>query len=133
MSEIVDTPTSTSTSVAGNETVSLADEIKKYDTEKLISFFQERGLGLDLDDENIIRKEKITGQDFFDITEEKLEKWGMPGGPAMRLVKFAKECKDKKLRSFSSYKTKKELGEVLEKYGIISGDITRIPQFIPRK
>ena len=80
------TPASTSTTVAGNETVSLADEIKKYDTEKLISFLQERGLGLDLDDENIIRKEKITGQDFFDITEEKLEKWGMPGGPAMRLL-----------------------------------------------
>ncbi|CAB5363323.1 unnamed protein product [Rhizophagus irregularis] len=55
----------------------------------------------------------------------------MPGGPAMRLVKFAKECKDKKLRSVSSYKTKKELSEVLEKYGIVSGDITRIPQFIP--
>ena len=56
------TPASTSTSVAGNETVSLADEVKKYDTEKLISFLQERGLGLDLDDENIIRKEKIAGQ-----------------------------------------------------------------------
>ncbi|PKK57618.1 hypothetical protein RhiirC2_797721, partial [Rhizophagus irregularis] len=41
------------------------------------------------------------------------------------------ECKDKKLRSFSSYKTKKELGEVLGKYGIVSGDITRIPQFKP--
>ena len=62
------TPASTSTTVAGNETVSLADEVKKYDTEKLISFLQERGLGLDLDDENIIRKEKITGQDFFDMT-----------------------------------------------------------------
>ncbi len=56
------TPASTSTTVAGNETVSLADEVKKYDTEKLISFLQERGLGLDLDDENIIRKEKIAGQ-----------------------------------------------------------------------
>ncbi|RIA93906.1 hypothetical protein C1645_818773 [Glomus cerebriforme] len=57
----------------------------------------------------------------------------MPGRPAKRLMKFAKECKDKKLRSFSSYKTKKELDEVLEKYGIISGDITHIPQFIPHK
>ena len=56
------TPASTSTTVAGNEMVSLADEVKKYDTEKLISFLQERGLGLDLDDENIIRKEKIAGQ-----------------------------------------------------------------------
>src|SRR3954471_22328141 len=55
----------------------------------------------------------------------------MPGGPAKRLVKFAKECKDKKLRSFSSYKTKKELGEVLCKYGIDSNEITKIPPFEP--
>ena len=92
---------------------------------------QERGLGLDLDDENIIRKEKITGQDFFDLTEERLRSVGLGLGPAMRLVKFAKECKDKKLRSFSSYKTKKELGEVLRKYGIDSSEITKIPPFEP--
>jgi hypothetical protein len=109
------TPASTSTTVAGNETVSLADEIKKYDTAKLIEYLQGQDLGLDEDDEKILRKEKIKGQDFFDLTEEKLEKWGMPGGPAMRLVKFAKKCKDKKLRSFFLYKTKTDLEKVLKK------------------
>ncbi len=46
MSE-TNTPASTSTSLTttGNETVSLADEIKKYDTAGLISFLQEQGLG----------------------------------------------------------------------------------------
>ncbi|PKC54563.1 hypothetical protein RhiirA1_542842 [Rhizophagus irregularis] len=52
-------------------------------------------------------------------------------GPATALVDFAKECKEKKLRSFSSYKTKKELGEVLRKYGIDSNEITKIPPFEP--
>ena len=33
------TPASTSTSVTGNETVTLAADIKKYDTAKLIDFF----------------------------------------------------------------------------------------------
>ncbi|RGB37068.1 hypothetical protein C1646_757395 [Rhizophagus diaphanus] len=56
---------------------------------------------------------------------------GLGLGPAMRLVKFAKECKEKKLRSFSSYKTKKELKEVLRKYGIDSNKITKIPPFEP--
>ena len=42
---------------------------------------------------------------------------GLARRPAMRLVKFAKELKEKKLRSFSSYKTKKE---VLRKYGMIA-------------
>ncbi|PKK70308.1 hypothetical protein RhiirC2_712002 [Rhizophagus irregularis] len=37
---------------------------------------------------------------------------------------------EKKLRSF---KTKKDLSEVLSKYEFVSGDITRNPQFIPRK
>jgi hypothetical protein len=35
------------------------------------------------------------------------------------------------LRSFSSYKTKKELSEVLRKYGIDSNEITKIPPFEP--
>ncbi|GBC08372.1 hypothetical protein RclHR1_08070006 [Rhizophagus clarus] len=119
---------STSTTVAGNETVSLADEIKKYDTAKLIEYLQERGLGLDLDDENIIRKEKINGQDFLDLIEEKLEKWGMAGGPTMRLVKFVKECKEKKKKAFSTYRS---LKEVLTKYGIDGNGIGTIRQFPP--
>ena len=57
----------------------------------------------------------------------------MAGGPASDLADFAKELGKRKLKLFSSYKTLKELGEVLEKYGIVSGDITRISQFIPRK
>ncbi|CAG8704644.1 12899_t:CDS:1, partial [Funneliformis caledonium] len=41
------------------------------------------------------------------------------------------ECKEKKLRSFSSYKTKKVLSEVLCKYGIDSSEITKISLFEP--
>src|SRR5688572_25791866 len=98
------TPASASTTVAGNETVPLVDEVKKYDTEELISFFQKRDLGLNDNDEKILRKENIKGEDLFDLTEEKLCNVGVSLGSAMRLMKFAKECKDKKLRSFSSYK-----------------------------
>src|SRR6266496_2650193 len=127
------TPASTSTTVAGNESVSLADEIKKYDTSKLIEFLKGRDLGLSETAFKILEEEEINGSNFLDMTKQDFQKYGMKGGPAMTLVKFAKECKDKKLRSFSLYKTKKELGEVLEKYGIVSRDITRIPQFISRK
>src|SRR4051794_2367267 len=104
------TPASTSTTVAGNETVSLADEIKKYKTEALIEFLQkEEDLGLDDDDLGIIRKQKIMGRDFLKTSKEEFEHYGMLGGPAKRLADFAKECKEKKLKAFSSYKTKKEL------------------------
>lgn len=52
-----------------------------------------------------------------------------------RLVKFAKECKDKKLRAFSSYKTKKDLSDVLAKYGVDDNvwKISRCLNFKPTK
>ena len=59
------TPASTSTTVAGNETVSLADEIKKYKTEALIEFLQkEEDLGLDDDDLEIFRKQRLMAVPF---------------------------------------------------------------------
>ena len=125
------TPASTSTTVAGNETVSLADEIKKYKTKELIDFLcKEEDLGLDDDDLEIIRKQKIMGRDFLKTSKEEFERYGMLGGPAKRLAEFAKECKEKKKRSFSSYRS---LKEVLAKYGIKSSSITSIPQFEPGK
>ena len=125
------TPASTSTTVAGNETVSLADEIKKYDTAKLIEFLQgQENLELNEPAIKILENEEVNGLDFFDLTQEELERHGMKLGPAKRLVKFAKECKDKKKRAFSTYRS---LKEVLAKYGIKSSSITSIPQFEPGK
>ena len=108
--------------------VLLADEIKKYDTEKLISFLQERGLELSETAIKILEKEEITGQDLFDMTKEELRSVGLGLGPATRLVKFAKECKDKKLKAFSSYRS---LKEVLKKYNIDGNGIGTIRQFPP--
>src|SRR5581483_392546 len=126
------TPASTSTTVAGNETVSLADEIKKYDTAKLIEFLKgQEDLGLSESALKILENEEVNGRTFFKITKEELERHGMKLGPATALVDFARECKEKKLRSFSSYKTKKDLKEVLAKYGVQDGRITDIPQFTP--
>ena len=125
------TPASTSTTVAGNETVSLADEIKKYDTAKLIEYLQgQKNLELSETAIKILEKEELNGGDLFDLTEERLRSVGLGLGPAMRLVKFAKECKEKKKRAFSSYRS---LKEELAKYGIKSSSITSIPQFEPGK
>jgi hypothetical protein len=66
------TPASASTTVAGNETVSLVDEIKKYKLAELIKFLRkEEDLGLDDDDLEIIRNEKVTGCAFLDMTKQK--------------------------------------------------------------
>ncbi|GBC03368.1 hypothetical protein RclHR1_05090015 [Rhizophagus clarus] len=111
----------------------MANKIKKYKTKELVDFlYKEDGLELEEEDLEIIRKQRVSGRDFLNISKEELQGVGMKLGPAKRLADFAEECKEKKLCSFSTYKTHKDLSEVLEKYGIF-GDITRIPQFIPHK
>ncbi|PKC50787.1 hypothetical protein RhiirA1_485347, partial [Rhizophagus irregularis] len=123
---------STSISVAGNETVSLADKIKKSDTAKLIEYLQgQKNLKLSETAIKILEKEELNGGDFFDMTEEEYMQDSLARGLAKSLVKFTKECKNKKLKSFSSYKTKKDLKEVLAKYGVQDRRITDIPQFTP--
>ncbi|KAF0358251.1 hypothetical protein F8M41_014464 [Gigaspora margarita] len=123
-------PVSTSSTTATrNEIPTLVDEIKKHDTGALISFLQEWDLGLDLYDKNIIRNVKITGRDFLDITKQDFQEYGIKGGPAIRLVKFAKECKEKKLKVFSIYRS---LKEVLEKYDLASKGTEIIPIFTPQ-
>jgi len=134
MSE-TNTPVSTSTSATatGNESVTLADEIKKYNTDELISFLRGQDLGLSESALKILENEDVTGRAFFKMTKQDFRDIDIKAGPALVLADFAKECKDKRLRSFSSYKTKKDLKEVLAKYGVEDGRITDIPQFAPSK
>src|SRR5215475_9109181 len=116
VSETSTSASTPATTVTGNETVTLADEIKKYKAKELIDFLRkEEDLELEPEDYDIIEKERINGRAFFKITKEELERHGMKLGPATILVDFAKECKEKKLRAFSSYKS---LKEVLTKYNI---------------
>jgi len=64
-------------------------------TAKLIEFLQEQDLGLSETAIKILEKEKVNGQDLFDLTEEKFRSVGLGLGPASKL---AKNCKEKKLR-----------------------------------
>ncbi|PKY49593.1 hypothetical protein RhiirA4_465642 [Rhizophagus irregularis] len=67
------TPASISTTVAENEMVSLAEEIKKYKTESLIKYLRKEE-DLDLDDDNlkIFRKQKIMGRNFLKMSKKDL-------------------------------------------------------------
>src|SRR5436190_12168383 len=94
--------TSVSTPVSGhatteNESLTLAEEVKKYKTEVLIEFLgKEEDLELDEEDLEIIRKEKVNGRDFLKMTKQDFRDFGVKGGPALRLADFAKECKEKR-------------------------------------
>ncbi|RGB25207.1 hypothetical protein C1646_772072 [Rhizophagus diaphanus] len=123
------TPASISTTVAENGMVLLTDEIKKYDTAKLIEYLQgQKNLELSETAIKILEKEKLNGRNFFDITKKKYIQDGLVRGSAMRLIKFAKKCKKKKKRAFLTYRS---LKEVLAKYSIDSNNIGTIRQFLP--
>ena len=102
--------------------------VENWDTETLIDFLKEQNLKLDDDDLGILRKEKIDGPSFLDMTEEKFMQAGLKMGPAMKLAKEAKTLKEKPKRAFSTYRS---LKEVLAKYNIGGNGIGTIRQFPP--
>ncbi|GES96037.1 P-loop containing nucleoside triphosphate hydrolase protein [Rhizophagus clarus] len=68
---------------------------ENWDTETLINFLRDLNINLDEDDFKILRKEKIDGQIFPDMTEKKFMKDGMKRGPVMKLEKQAKIFREK--------------------------------------
>ena len=69
--------------------------VENWDTETLIIFLRDLDINLDKDDFKILRKQKIDGQTFPDMTERKFMKDGIKRGPAMKLEKQAKILKEK--------------------------------------
>src|SRR5436305_3281616 len=81
-----------STSTTSSNRFSL---VENWDTETLIIFLRDLDINLDEDDFKILRKQKIDGQTFPDMTEKKFMKDGIKRGPAMKLEKQAKILKEK--------------------------------------
>jgi hypothetical protein len=81
---------STSTTFSNRSTLA-----ENWDTETLINFLRDLNINLDEDDFKILRKEKIDGQIFPDMTKKKFMKDGMKRGPAMKLEKQAKIFREK--------------------------------------
>ena len=80
---------STSTPFSNRSTM-----VKNWDTETLIIFLRDLSINLDEDDFKILRKQKIDGQTFPDMTERKFMKDGIKREPAMKLEKQAKILKE---------------------------------------
>ncbi|CAG8848491.1 38876_t:CDS:1, partial [Gigaspora margarita] len=80
-----------------NNEETLLHMIKKYNTNELIEYLQNKDPKLDNDDFTIICKEKIAGLDFFDLIKEEFQSIGLLLGPATRLVKLITEIKKLKV------------------------------------
>ena len=73
---------STSTTYSNRSTL-----VENWDTETLIIFLHDLDINLDEDDFKILRKQKIDGQTFPDMTERKFMKDDIKREPAMKLEK----------------------------------------------
>ena len=108
----------------------MSDVIKNFNTEKLIDYLRRKNLKLDKDDIKILRKEKISGLAFLELTEEKFRSIGLALGPATTLAKFIKGL-GQKIRNYSSLKSLDDLKEMLHRNKVNGEDILNINQFTP--
>ena len=127
------TASSQSPAYTAEEKDTLCTVFKQFTNLQLIEFLKKEDLRLDEDDFAIIRNEKYTGRTFLTLTKDELKSIGMKSGPTIKIMQCIKNMKKKKIRSFSTYKTKEDIEDVLGKYGINDHDVQCIPDFEPRK
>jgi hypothetical protein len=130
MSSQASSPASPASITEEISTRTMSDVVKDFNTEELIEYLGRKDLKLKESHFKILRKEEITGRSFLKLTEEKLERYGMKGGPATVLVEFI-ESLGQKLRNYSSLKTLDDLKEMLRRNKVNGEDITNIKQFTP--
>src|SRR5947207_7950564 len=106
--------------------------VENWDTETLIIFLHNLNINLDEDDFKILRRQKIDGQTFSDMTERKFMKDGIKRGPAMKLEKQAKilkgrmrASKKEKLNIFGSFRMEYGLFSILYPGQLICLDLLK--------
>ena len=132
MSSQASSPASPASITEGISTRTMSDVVKDFNTEELIDYLGRKNLKLDKDDIKILRKEKISGLAFLELTEEKFCSIGLALGPATTLAKFIKDL-DQKIKNYSSLKTLNDLKEMLHRNKVNGEDIINIKQFTPSR
>ncbi|GBC31524.2 uncharacterized protein OCT59_016450 [Rhizophagus irregularis] len=87
------------------------EEIKKYDTEQLLTFLQ-KNLTLSENVLTTLRQQKVAGLDFFQWTKEMLRNkpYNLPDGPATRLVMIVNDLNRNTQNSTSVYRFVRKQG-----------------------
>jgi hypothetical protein len=69
-------------------------DVEGWSTKQLIDHLQDKFLDdLDNEDLKILKDQKFRGRAFLTLTEEKLERYGMKGGPAGVIAGYIDELK----------------------------------------
>jgi hypothetical protein len=78
---------------AATDNLPTVEEVKAKSRDGVKDFLNARRAKLNLEDEDInnIYNQWIDGDTFLDSTTTDFERWGIPGGPAKKIVKLIKE------------------------------------------
>lgn len=63
-----------------------AAEMMGWGVAHVVEFAQSEGVGLDDEDVEVLKKNKVDGESLLNLTEDKLRADGMPRGPATKLA-----------------------------------------------
>ncbi|CAG8532667.1 8235_t:CDS:2 [Diversispora eburnea] len=76
-------------------------EIRKWSPEEVITFIKAKKNDLFLKENQIkvLEDQEVAGLDFLRLSQEDLERWGIPGGPAKRIIESVKEINEGRLLS----------------------------------
>ena len=83
--------------VMSNTPLPSVEEVNKWSPVQVINFLESKKVELFLYDKHIevIKDQEVAGRDFLELNVDKLEKWGMKGGPAERITSLVNNIKGK--------------------------------------
>ncbi len=83
--------------VMSNTPLPSVEEVNKWSPVQVINFLESKKDELFLYDKHIevIKDQEVAGRDFLELNVDKLEKWGMKGGPAERITSLVNNIKGK--------------------------------------
>jgi len=76
----------------------LPEDVKRWITRDVVEFLWANKDCYSLNDNHIdvIKNQEVFGVDFLKLTDEKLERWGLLGGPAGRIIDLVEKLKENK-------------------------------------
>ena len=76
-----------SSSITNPNTNPSVDDVEGYNTDQLIDYLRgTKNLNLTDAEFKVFRAQKVDGCAFVNLTESWLDKWEIPGGPAIKLM-----------------------------------------------
>ncbi|RHZ63264.1 hypothetical protein Glove_330g33 [Diversispora epigaea] len=91
--------------IINQKTLPTIEKVKEWEQDDIIKFLHEKREELNLENEDIkiIRRNRVSGNDFLKLSLEDPKLYGIPFGPAKRIIGLIKKIKDKPQGKYLKY------------------------------